>query len=92
MTCVHMNFAATVGVARLEDNPGGAITGFNAEIRVHCADCGQKFQFLGLEPGMDTQGARCSMDGLEARIAISPEGSRPNPLQRMAYGITGHLS
>lgn len=86
-----MNFAASVGVARLEDTPGGSITGFMAEIRVHCAECGQKFQFLGLEPGMDTQGARCSLDGLEANIAITPEGARPNPFQRMAYDIKGGM-
>ena len=92
MTCVHMNFSASVGVARLEDKPGGAITGFNAEIRIQCADCGKKFQFLGLEPGYDSQGARRSLDGLEANIGICPEGTRPNHLQRMAYGITGSLS
>lgn len=92
ISCTHLNFEATVGVARIEDKPSGTITGFNAEIRIHCADCGQKFQFLGLELGMDTQGARCSMDGLEARIAISPDGSRPNPCQRIAYGIKGYLS
>ena len=87
-----MNLATSVDVARLEDKPGGAITGFNAEIRIDCTDCGQKFQFPGPEPGMDLQGALCSLDGLGARIAISPEGSRPNPIQRKAYGITGHLS
>ena len=92
MACVHMNFAATVGVARLEDKPGGDITGFNAEVRIQCADCGQKFQFLGLEPGYDTQGARCSLDGLEAKIAICPEGTRPNHLQRIVYGISAPLS
>lgn len=80
--CKHMNFEAKVGVARLED-----VGGFMAEIRIHCADCMQPFQFLGLEPGCDTQGARVSVDGLEANIAIVPQGSSPNPLQRMAYSI-----
>ena len=92
MTCAHKNFSASVGVGRLEDKPGGAITGFMADIRIHCADCGQKFQFLGLQPGMDTQGARCSLDGLEANIAICPEGSKPNPFHRLAYGITSDLT
>lgn len=86
MTCEHMNFGATVGVARLT-GAGGGITGFMAEIRVQCADCGRPFQFLGLEAGCDTQGARVSVDGLEANIALCPEGERPNPLQRMTYDI-----
>lgn len=79
-----MNFATSVGVARLEDKLGGSITSFNLEIRIHCADCGQKFQFLRLEPDMDREGARCSLDGLEAGIATSPEGLRPNPIQRIS--------
>lgn len=81
-TCKHMNFSASVGVARLEDTGG-----FMAEIRVQCSECGLPFQFLGLEPGIDMQGARVSIDGLEANIAIVPQGARPSPLQRMAYNI-----
>lgn len=77
-----MNFSASVGVARLEDSGG-----FMTEIRVQCAECGLPFQFLGLEPGLDMQGARVSIDGLEANIAIVPQGARPNPLQRMTYNI-----
>ncbi|MGZ5988752.1 MAG: hypothetical protein ACXWLZ_06860 [Rhizomicrobium sp.] len=80
--CEHHNFHAKVGVARLEDTKQ-----FMAEITVHCTDCGTKFQFLGLEPGIDTQGARVSIDGLEANIAICPEGARPSPLQRMAFNV-----
>lgn len=69
-------------IACLEDSGG-----FVAEITIKCGDCGKPFQFLGLEPGVDTQGARVSIDGLEANIAICPEGSKPNPLQRMSYNI-----
>lgn len=58
-----------------------------AELKIFCADCGKPFQFLGLDPGLDLQGARVSVDGLEANIAISPEGVKPNPLHRMSYGI-----
>lgn len=80
--CEHKEFKATVAVNRLED------TGqFCADVTINCADCGKPFQFLGLEPGVDTQGARCSLDGLEARLAIAPEGTKPNPFQRMAHGV-----
>lgn len=82
MKCEHHNFKAAVKVACLEDTKQ-----FVAEIVIGCSDCGRPFQFLGLEPGVDTQGARVSMDGLEANIAICPEGSRPSPLQRMAFNI-----
>ena len=82
--CKHLEFAAEVRVARLEDTGG-----FMAEVRVTCAQCQKPFQFLGLEPGLDTQGARVSIDGLEANIAIAPAGMKPNPLQRLAYGLRG---
>lgn len=60
-----------------------------AEIRIQCRDCRTPFQFLGLEPGIDMQGARVSIDGLEANIAIVPNGTRPSPLQKMAFNIKG---
>lgn len=85
MTCKHMNFSAQVNVARLED------TGrFMAEITIRCSECDRPFQFLGLEPGIDTDGARVSIDGLEANIAISPQGVRPSPLGRLAFNIRSH--
>lgn len=80
--CKHMNFSANVAVARLEDSGR-----FMAHIAVACSECGQPFQFLGLAPGLDLDGATVGIDGLEARIAIAPRGARPSPLQRMAYGI-----
>lgn len=88
MSCEHMNFAVKVGVARLAHTEGGPVTGFMAEITVQCAECGKPFQFLGLQPGVDTQGARVSIDGLEARIAILPDGVRPSSLQRMAFNVS----
>lgn len=80
--CRHEDFKANVRVARLEDSGR-----FMAEITVKCAQCDKPFQFLGLEPGVDLDGARVSIDGLEANIAIAPEGARPNPLQRMSFGV-----
>ena len=82
--CKHENFSATVKVARLEDR--GL---FMAEVRVRCDECGLPFQFLGLEPGVDLMGARVSVDGLEANLAICPQGSRPSPLDRIVVNI-GH--
>lgn len=80
--CAHMEFQAEVRVARLVDSGR-----FNAEVRIWCAQCRKPFQFLGLEPGIDLSGARVSLDGLEANLAICPEGSKPNPFQRIAFGV-----
>ena len=81
MACKHMNFAANVAVARLED-----VGRFMAEITIKCAECGKPFQFRGLQPGLDTDGARVSLDGLEANIAIVPQGTTPTPFD----GIAGY--
>lgn len=82
MTCKHLNFDVQPTVARMEDT--GA---FMLELKCHCTDCGKPFQFLGLQAGLDMQGARCSLDGLQAMLAIAPEGERPSPFQRMQFGI-----
>ena len=81
--CQHEVFVATIGGARLEDTGG-----FMVEITVNCSQCGLPLQFLGLEPGLDAQGTMISLDGLEARIAIVPNGSRPNSGKRMTFGVT----
>lgn len=80
--CKHEQFMADVAVNRFEDTGG-----FMAEVRIKCSQCELPFEFLGLEPGYDNQGARVSLDGQEALLAIVPKGARPNPLQRLSYGI-----
>lgn len=68
--CQHMNFKATVKVARLAKSEiDGKITGYMADIKICCVECKREFQFLGLQPGLDLQGSRVSIDGLEAHIA-----------------------
>lgn len=85
MTCVHMNFDATVKVGRIED-----VGRFVAEIRIHCVECGKPFAFMGMQPGFNYEGPTVSLDGLEANLPIHPEGVRPNPLQKlMGYTIKG---
>lgn len=79
MTCKHMNFGATVNIARLEDSGR-----FMAEVSVKCVDCGEQFQFLGLEPGLNLNGSAVSIDGLEAFIAIAPNSQVMSPLQKMS--------
>lgn len=84
--CKHHKFDAQCRVARLEDSGR-----FIFEVNVHCMDCGTPFQFLGLQPGLNLNGATVSIDGLEASIAICPQGVQPNPLQVLqGYTIKAH--
>lgn len=80
--CPHMNFAAKVVVNRIEDKGQ-----FAADVRIYCAECNLPFQFLGLAPGLDSHGARVSIDGQEARLAIAPLGATPSPLDRIAVNF-----
>ena len=81
-SCKHMNFNATVTVNRLEDSGR-----FMAEVRIHCTECNLPFQFMGLEPGVDLGGARVSLDGLEANLAICPQGKAPSPMDRIILNV-----
>lgn len=84
--CEHEEFSAKVDVHRLTGSKSGAMQ-FQAEVHIECAKCGRRFHFLGLQPGIDLQGARVSIDGLEARLAICPEGEQPSPLDRIAFNL-----
>lgn len=84
--CEHQDFAAHVSVGRIE-NGAGVVTSFMADAGIKCAHCGREFQFLGLEPGLDMGGARVSVDGLEARLAICPQGEQLSPLDRIAVNF-----
>jgi hypothetical protein len=86
MACAHHNFKCDCKVARLEDSGR-----FMLEVTVVCTECNKPFQFLGLKPGLDMDGARVSIDGLELNIAICPEGSSPSPLSNMMRGYDINL-
>lgn len=86
--CQHLEFVSNMVVVRHADNEtDNNIIGYSAKITVRCAECEKPFQFLGLPMGLDTQGARVSVDGLEARIAISPQGVQPSPMDRRLFDV-----
>lgn len=70
MECKHEDFIANVRVERMED-----IGKFAADVTVKCSQCGQPFKFIGLPGGSLMDGASVSMDGTEARLAISPQAA-----------------
>lgn len=82
--CPHMNFDATVTVNRLEDSGR-----FIADVMIKCLDCGEPFQFLGLEPGVRLSGAAVSLTGLEAHLSILPDSQTMSPMKRMMANAKG---
>lgn len=67
--CGHLNFVARVAVNRLVD------TGrYSADVRVNCVECGEPFRFLGVEAGLSPYAPMVSVDGLELRAPIEPQG------------------
>lgn len=67
--CAHENFLAKVTVVRLQDSGR-----FSADVAIKCAECGEQFRFLGLQAGVSHEQPMVSIDGLELRAPIEPEG------------------
>lgn len=86
MTCRHEEFEAFVDVHRLEPTAATGATKmrFMADVRVQCAQCRRRFQFLGLPAGVDLGAATVSIDSLEAHLAICPQGEEASTLDRIA--------
>jgi hypothetical protein len=70
MACEHKDFEANVTVFRLED------TGrFTADVRIRCKECSEPFRFLGIQAGVSPYEPCVSIDGLELRAPIEPQGT-----------------
>lgn len=82
--CPHMNFQVEADVHRLTKTENGPVTGYMADLRIRCVDCGRRFQFIGLPAGMNMSGATVSIDALEAHLAICPQGEDPSVLDKIA--------
>lgn len=76
MTCVHFGFLATGDVNRLTDSDGGPVTGYAADIRIKCADCGLPFVFVGVPFGSSPNQPMVSVDGQELRAPLIEAGKR----------------
>jgi hypothetical protein len=71
--CPHENFAANVDVNRLtasDDDP--TVIGFSADIRVECADCGERMRWSGVQAGLKPDRPMCSVDEFELRAPLRP--------------------
>ncbi len=76
--CPHADFAAEVEVNRLTSVEGGPVTGFWADIRVRCADCGEPFRWIGVPVGAMADRPACSVDETELRAPLRPASSDPD--------------
>jgi len=70
--CEHKDFRGDIKVARLTSEGSTAITGFFADIRINCAECGQPFEFVGIPGGFSFYEPRLSVDSTELRAPIKP--------------------
>lgn len=71
-TCKHERFAASVDVSRLSETESGPITGYTADVRIKCAECGLRFRFVGIECGNSLFAPKVSVDATELRAPIEP--------------------
>lgn len=83
--CRHEHFAGEIAVTYVEERQA-----FRADVRISCADCGERFRFPGVPIGVHTGAPSVSMDGLELRLPIEEasrrdiETDRPFSAQRFA--------
>lgn len=83
--CAHENFEVLVEVNRLSATDGGEINAFGADITVCCADCGEKFRWIGVPAGLSPARPMCSVDETELRAPLRPASSDPD----FGLGIPG---
>jgi len=67
-----MNFTTSVRIDRLSDEEGGPITGYNADIKIDCSDCGIPFSFIGLARGYSPLEPMVGVGDTELRVPITP--------------------
>ena len=83
--CLHLNFAAYVVVARLAEADDAPATGYVADIKVNCADCGEPFRWTGLPAGFSPREPMVSVDETELHAPLRPASADPD----FGLGIPG---
>jgi len=74
--CQHENFFAQVDVTRMPRKEGGPIENYCAEVKIKCTECGEQFEFIGMEAGVSFETPTTSVDFTEARLPIRPFTNR----------------
>ncbi|OXM69660.1 hypothetical protein [Amycolatopsis vastitatis] len=78
LPCPHEGFDVLVAVTRLTVHDDGPVTGFSASITAACAQCGEKFRWIGVPAGLLPDRPCCSVDETELRAPLRPASSDPD--------------
>lgn len=73
MSCKHEQFGCECKIQRMEDR-AGSVGEFILEVTAKCVQCDEPFRMLGLPAGLSFTRPMVSIDGLELRIPIEPQG------------------
>lgn len=85
--CPHENFDVLACINRLtktDDDP--TVTGYSAEIKVTCRDCGEPFRWTGLDAGLSPAHPMCNVDETTLRAPIRPASADPD----FGLGLPGY--
>lgn len=77
--CLHEDFVANVEVNRItgsDDDP--TIIAYDTSITVSCANCDERFRWIGVQAGLNPGRPMCSVDETELRAPIRPASSDPD--------------
>lgn len=72
MSCQHEQFECVAKIGRLTDGDDGPVTGYAADIRIRCIQCGMPFEFIGVPGGYSPAQPMVSFDATELRAPIRP--------------------
>lgn len=75
--CEHLSFHSQTAVGRISAIDGGPVVYFCAEIEIHCTDCGEKFDFIGLPMGLSAYRPTVNLEGNTLCAPIMPTGKVP---------------
>ncbi len=77
--CPHENFAASVEVTRIaRSDEDSTVVGYNADVQVECADCGEPFRWTGVQAGMSPARPMCTPDEKTLRAPLRPAFADPD--------------
>lgn len=73
--CLHEEFEVFAKIGRFADQDTDKVTHFGADIKIRCKQCQLPFEWIGVPMGFAFTGPHCSVDLLELRAPIRPQGA-----------------
>lgn len=69
--CPHVALTGSLEISGQVDEHQD-VQGFNASVRVWCADCEEPFVWMGVEPGLSPQFPMCDASGQQLNAPLKP--------------------